>query len=263
MKPIHHALVSARLFGGNPADYVAIHNAFDMSKAALPDMRHRAALHSTDHGRAVMALIFPERIGQASRDEICTQHIHDDQGFDVRLDTWLQECDVPTFARIRRKPNPEIAGFASEPEVAAAQRWGGQPEDYAAVCGYYRLPEALSDHPLAPAISRNAFGIYFSEMAFGPALTITLKTGRTKFVPTRDIGECIALARYGRILTLEDVLGSMQRKDWMMGSRVARSRQRRCRQAGRTDLFSEDMDHSDTGLALTTDGSAIAEVLAD
>jgi hypothetical protein len=46
MKPFTHARNSARRHGGVPADYQAIHDFFDSTKAALPDMRHRALLHS-------------------------------------------------------------------------------------------------------------------------------------------------------------------------------------------------------------------------
>lgn len=263
MKPIHHALVSVRLFGGRPEAYLPVHNAFDMSKAALPDMRHRAALHSVDHGKAVMKLIFPERIGETTLENVCAQHVNDDQGFDVTLDHWLSECSVPAYAMGFRKAPKEIEGFLTDPVQASADRWGGQPEDYAPLCAYYELPEKFSDHPMAPAVSRNAFSIYFSEMAFGQAITIRLKNGKPKYVPVRDIGECIALARYGCILTLEDVLKTMARKNWMMGSRVARSRKRREQAAGRNDLFSETMDGIGQPDAAYVGEAAVKAVLGD
>lgn len=241
MKPIHHALVSARLFGGTPEDYVALHTAFDMSKAALGDMRHRAALHSVDHGSAVMQMIFPERISQASLKELCWQHVDDDQGFQVRLDDWLNEARTPSWALVRNRPPAELAGFLEHPELACVKRWGGRVEDYTSICAYYTLPEQMSRHALAPAISRNAFGIFFSEMAFGPAIRVQGPSGKSRYVATRDIGECLALARFGRILSLGEVLDGLAKKDWMMGARVARSRQRRMRAAGRDDLFSDSM----------------------
>lgn len=263
MKPIHHALVSARLFGGTPQDYVALHTAYDMSKAALPDMRHRAALHSVDHGAAVMGMAFPHQIAGVSLDKLCTQHVNDDQGFDVKLDTWLDECEVPTFARIRRKPIGSLEGFLTDPEQAAADRWGGQPEDFKELCRYYALPESFSDNPLAPAVSRNAFSIFFSEMIFGPAITITLKSGKQKYVPTRDIGECLSIARFGRILTLAEVFSTMKKKDWMMGAYVSKSREARIAAAGRSDLFSEESDGMPVKGTLVSSEAALATVLRD
>ena len=43
--PYHHAVRSARLFGGKAEDYLAIHDWFDESKAHIADVRHRALRH--------------------------------------------------------------------------------------------------------------------------------------------------------------------------------------------------------------------------
>lgn len=47
MKPYLHSLASVKTFGGRPEDYQAIHDWFDQVKSAVPDMRHRAILHSS------------------------------------------------------------------------------------------------------------------------------------------------------------------------------------------------------------------------
>lgn len=44
----HHAVSSARKFGGTPNDYLPIHNWFDESKAILADFRHRALRHHAE-----------------------------------------------------------------------------------------------------------------------------------------------------------------------------------------------------------------------
>ena len=41
----HHALSSAKKFGGRPEDYVSIHEWFDETKAHTPTWRHRALRH--------------------------------------------------------------------------------------------------------------------------------------------------------------------------------------------------------------------------
>ena len=43
--PYHHALSSAKKWGGEPEDYLLLHQFMDQSKAAEADFRHRAALH--------------------------------------------------------------------------------------------------------------------------------------------------------------------------------------------------------------------------
>lgn len=47
MKPFIHAKNSSRKFGGQPEDYIDIHNFFDWSKSTLADGRHRAILHNS------------------------------------------------------------------------------------------------------------------------------------------------------------------------------------------------------------------------
>ncbi len=43
--PYHHSLSSAKQWGGDWNDYIAIHDWFDASKAMWPDARHRAIRH--------------------------------------------------------------------------------------------------------------------------------------------------------------------------------------------------------------------------
>lgn len=44
----HHAVSSARLYGGKPKDYQAIHDWFDQSKESMADFRHRAVRHHAE-----------------------------------------------------------------------------------------------------------------------------------------------------------------------------------------------------------------------
>lgn len=46
--PLHHAISSARQYGGSFSDYLPIHNWFDETKAHYPDMRHRALRHHAE-----------------------------------------------------------------------------------------------------------------------------------------------------------------------------------------------------------------------
>lgn len=46
MKPMLHALISVKKFGGIPEDYIDIHNWFDSTKAHIADERHRKVLHN-------------------------------------------------------------------------------------------------------------------------------------------------------------------------------------------------------------------------
>lgn len=46
MKPYIHAKASVRRYGGKMEDYLDIHDFMDSTKASMPDVRHRAILHT-------------------------------------------------------------------------------------------------------------------------------------------------------------------------------------------------------------------------
>ena len=52
--PYHHALSSAKKWGGTADDYLALHQWFDESKAITADFRHRALRH---HAEGIFMLV--------------------------------------------------------------------------------------------------------------------------------------------------------------------------------------------------------------
>ena len=59
MKPLQHAKISAKRHGGVWQDYIILHNFFDLTKAHVADMRHRAILHNS-FGIQLLALTYGE-----------------------------------------------------------------------------------------------------------------------------------------------------------------------------------------------------------
>lgn len=91
--PWHHAERSARLFGGVPEDYLAIHDWFDESKAHLPDLRHRALRHHSE-GIFLCESIFGATIENSDRKTIpvrliAEQHVKDDLEWIPTVKDWL------------------------------------------------------------------------------------------------------------------------------------------------------------------------------
>lgn len=90
----HHALSSARKWGGTAEDYVALHSWFDESKAITADFRHRALRH---HAEGVFMLerffgptitistgrVVPVRL-------IGEQHVIEDLGFVPSFVDWVR-----------------------------------------------------------------------------------------------------------------------------------------------------------------------------
>jgi hypothetical protein len=94
MKPLVHARISAKRYGGVAEDYLAVHDFIDHSKAAIPDMRHRAMLHHA-WGIYLAERVFGTAIvnsagKQVSVRDIAEDHVKEDLGFIPTLEQWLK-----------------------------------------------------------------------------------------------------------------------------------------------------------------------------
>lgn len=59
MKPLQHAQISAKNYGGDWTDYIEIHNFLDSSKAACAHFKHRFLLHHGEGIKLANAVIIP------------------------------------------------------------------------------------------------------------------------------------------------------------------------------------------------------------
>ncbi len=90
----YHAKSSAKLFGGQPEDYLEIHNWFDATKESFCDFRHRAIRHHSE-GIFECERVFGTTITNSDGKEIPVryigeQHIMEDCGGNVpTLKDWL------------------------------------------------------------------------------------------------------------------------------------------------------------------------------
>jgi hypothetical protein len=99
----HHAVSSARRWGGRPEDYLAIHQFMDSTKIAWCDQRHRAVLHSA-FGIGVVLRVFGQAIQVGGREVpvrwIGERHVLEDCGFVPTLADWLGKLPLePWMAR--------------------------------------------------------------------------------------------------------------------------------------------------------------------
>lgn len=91
--PYHHAVSSARKYGGVPEDYQAIHDWFDESKAHVADFRHRALRHHSE-GIFMAEKIFGVTITNSAGRVVPVryigeQHVKEDLGKIPTLADWL------------------------------------------------------------------------------------------------------------------------------------------------------------------------------
>lgn len=119
--PYQHAVRSARLFGGQPADYQAIHDWFDESKAHIADLRHRALRHHSEGiflCEAIMGTTLTNSEGKkVPVRTIGEQHVKDDLGWIPSVKDWLENLQVqPWMGRTAWRPSKEEAESATPPQ---------------------------------------------------------------------------------------------------------------------------------------------------
>lgn len=110
MKPYYHAKISAKRYGGLPEDYYEIHDFFDSSKQCLPDVRHRALLHSS-FGIYILEKVFGTTIQNSDGKHVCVRdigedHVQQDMGFIPTVEWWFQ--NMPIEPRMIGKQSKKI-----------------------------------------------------------------------------------------------------------------------------------------------------------
>lgn len=119
MKPLIHAKSSVRKWGGVVEDYIPIHDFFDSSKACVPNMRHRAILHSA-FGIFLVEKVFGTYITNSdgrriSVRELGEQHVIEDLGFIPTMEKWLTNLPREDWMYGKRRfKNKETIKFKDE-----------------------------------------------------------------------------------------------------------------------------------------------------
>jgi len=112
MKPIVHALNSAKKFGGQPSDYLPLHDFLDSSKSSHGTNRHRIVLHSS-FGVFVLEKVFGHTItnsdGRAVHvRDVGEQHVVEDLGFIPDLSDWVRNLPLEPWMCGAAIGHPEL-----------------------------------------------------------------------------------------------------------------------------------------------------------
>lgn len=109
MKPYLHAKISAKKFGGSPECYLDIHNFIDSSKACMPDVRHRAILHSAFGCYLVEQMYGVTRTNSDGKEysprDVAEEHIKEDLGFIPTVEQYLNNMTVQPWMSGTEKSN--------------------------------------------------------------------------------------------------------------------------------------------------------------
>lgn len=108
MHAYYHSVSSVKKWGGEPEDYMKIHQAIDESRLHVPDLRHRALYH---HSAGIEAMI--KRFGPYVKikkgrvlvptSHICEMHITEDIGFVPSLQDWMDCIARPRWGSPKAK----------------------------------------------------------------------------------------------------------------------------------------------------------------
>jgi hypothetical protein len=121
--PHFHSKSSARRFGGTPSDYHALHEWFDQVKAHLPDVRHRAVLHSS-FGIYLAQQVFGEVLvrksdgGEVPTRLLGEQHVLEDLGYIPTVQDWLGELPLRAWMLRGAKQLERDAPVVAEAQLA-------------------------------------------------------------------------------------------------------------------------------------------------
>jgi len=119
MKPLIHAKMTVKKYGGKPEDYLAIHNFIDQTKMCMPDVRHRALLHSS-FGCYMVEQMFGVYITNSEGKDVSTrdvaeEHIIQDLGFTPTVEKWLGNLPIETWMGGAVKRN--VMSFDNQPTI--------------------------------------------------------------------------------------------------------------------------------------------------
>lgn len=117
MKPLHHAAISVKKYGGHVDDYMPIHNFFDTSKSCMADVRHRAILHSS-FGIFLVEKVFGNYITNSDNKrvsvrDIAEDHVIQDMGDIPSMNKWFTNMPIEDWmfgpAKIKTKKIKHIS----------------------------------------------------------------------------------------------------------------------------------------------------------
>lgn len=209
--PLYHARSSAKLFGGNEADYYHLHTFFDQTKACVPTNLHRLILHN-DFGMEVCEQIFGPIVCRPSDGErvptclLARQHVREDFGFLPTLSTCLQNHPL------HREKGATPLLTQEEQTMMLSRKLRGEPEDYCELVAWFARPGELLSDPRFFRVLGNSFGIFLAEQHFG--ISIERHSDR-KRLPTRYIAEQLVLITLGYIPPLSHFFRGMVVEPWM------------------------------------------------
>ena len=229
MKPLQHAQISRKTYGGCWRDYIEIHNFLDSSKASCAHFKHRFLLHHQE-GVELGARIFGTKLINSENETVkirrlLTNHLIEDVGRVVRVEDWARDL-MPdpndSFYKFLAKKRGSIEADQVPGENELLGAFNLREEDRVAIKNFLTFPLAHSEHPGALLVSHNSFAIFLAERILGPAFV--KKDGSQKqLIAVREVFERLIFLRLKAVYSPAEIVARTRDAEWMRGADAGRA----------------------------------------
>lgn len=243
MKPLQHAQISAKTYGGEWTDYIEIHSFLDSSKATCAHFKHRFLLHHAE-GIEIAVRIFGETVTNNENHKVSTKkllvdHLIEDVGRIVTIEDWERDL-MPkkdnSFYKFLAKKREQIESdvFQGERELFEALKL--EDEDIVAVKKFLAFPLETGDHPAALLFSHNSFAIFLAERIFGFAFVKNnnqkpTPESKKQLIAVREVFERLIFLRMKTIYSPAEIIARTNESGWMRGVDAGRAKEEKKRLA--------------------------------
>lgn len=224
MKPLQHAQISAKTYGGKWQDYIEVHNFLDSSKAACAHFKHRFLLHHAE-GIELGARIFGEPLVNSENETVetkrlLTDHLIEDVGRIVSVEDWARDM-LPnkndSFYKFLEKKRTSIEADQILGENESLAAFNLSENEIAAVKKFLRFPLETSAHPAALLVSHNSFAVFLAERIFGCAF-VKNTNSQQQLVAVREVFERVIFLRMKSVYSPAEIVARTASTEWMRGA---------------------------------------------
>lgn len=227
MKPLQHAQISAKTYGGCWTDYVEVHSFLDSSKAACAHFKHRFLLHHAEGIEFGVKIFGTSVVNGENRSiptsQILAEHLIEDLGKTVTVEDWARSLlpDSNDFYKSLAKRRGQIEGGAVRGErELLSDAFKLTEKDVFAAREFLSFPLKNSGHPAALLVSHNSFAPFLAEKIFGYAFA--KKDSKNQFVAVREVFERLIFLRMKTVFSPAEIIARTAQAEWMRGSGAMR-----------------------------------------
>ncbi len=230
MKPLQHAQISAKKYGGIWSDYIELHNFLDSSKSACAHFKHRFFLH---HAEAIelSIKIFGQNLTNSEGEtieirQLLTEHLIEDVGRIVTVEDWSRDLlpnENDSFYKYLAKKRDQIENDEILGEKELFDAFNVSEKDRAAVKDFLAFPLKNSNHPAALLVSHNSFAVFLAEKILGYAF-VKNNSARQQLISVREVFERLIFLRLKSIYSPAEIIARTSFADWMRGAQTSHSK---------------------------------------